>query len=148
MAQGTLVVSASSGWLWCRCCLLVAEPQGAQSVPASPRGSKEQPIAPRKSSYKKKDKNIPGGTCPVCWSEIVKGWAGAAQPKDKFAKCRLNYGMSLAEHKQYWASATLSGEEIDLFPAWKRTDFGAGLRFYKSYPIRQSHNKQPIIRFP
>ena len=87
-----------------------AEPQDAQSVagseghaPASPRGSKEQPKASRKS-YKKKDNAIPDGECPVCWNEMLKGWAGAAHPKDKFAQCRLNRGISMAEHKQYWAS--------------------------------------------
>ena len=99
-----------------------AEPQDAQTVagseghaPASPRGSNEQPNASRKS-HKKKDNAIPDGTCPVCWNEIRKGWAGAAHPKDKFPKCRLNYGISMAEHKQYWASGTRSsGDESDLF---------------------------------
>ena len=55
--------------------------------------------------YVRKVPAAPPGLCPTCWSELVRGYAGARHPKAEYPDCRLNFDMTMADFKQQYAGA-------------------------------------------
>ena len=68
----------------------------AAEVGAPPGGDQHAKLSKRCSYSKSSD--IPADTCPVCWNEQKKGWAGGKYDKS-YSSCRLNHGLSVRQAK-------------------------------------------------
>ena len=77
-------------------------------------GTPPRARAQRKASpgpYVCKVPAAPPGLCPTCWSELVRGYAGARHPKAEYPDCRLNFDMTMADFKQLYAGALEVADE-------------------------------------